>query len=219
MWRFLTNEAISAGLLDRNTTVKEIMDTWTLQIGYPVLTVTRSTNTHSIRMEQQRFIFSNQSDASDSEDDENPLWWIPITYTTSRELNFKNTRPITWVPRSEIYEIEDRNLSTANWFIFNIQQTGYYRVNYDADNWKAITTYLMQSQKYRSISPANRAQLIDDAMNLARGAYLSYETALNLTRYLKHEMDHVPWKAAMTAFNFIDSMLVNQGEYDILKVS
>ncbi|XP_036213132.2 aminopeptidase N [Bactrocera oleae] len=217
LWRFLTNEAISAGLLDRNTTVKEIMDTWTLQVGYPVLTVTRSSNAHAIHMEQQRFVFSNQSDDGDSNNDDNPLWWIPITYTTSRELNFENTRPITWVPRSETYEIDDRNLSTAEWFIFNIQQTGYYRVNYDADNWKAITTHLMQPQKYRSISPANRAQLIDDTMNLARGAYLSYETALNLTRYLKHEMDHVPWKAAMTAFNFIDSMLVNQGDYDILK--
>ncbi|XP_018791450.1 PREDICTED: aminopeptidase N [Bactrocera latifrons] len=217
LWRFLTNEAISAGLLDRNTTVKEIMDTWTLQVGYPVLTITRSSNAHSIRMEQQRFLFSNQSDDGDSANDDNPLWWIPVTYTTSKELNFENTRPLTWVPRIETYEIDDRNLSTAEWFIFNIQQTGYYRVNYDADNWKAITTHLMQPQKYRSISPANRAQLIDDAMNLARGAYLSYETALNLTRYLKHEMDHVPWKAAMTAFNFIDSMLVNQGDYDILK--
>uniref|UniRef100_A0A034V8K5 Aminopeptidase N n=2 Tax=Bactrocera dorsalis TaxID=27457 RepID=A0A034V8K5_BACDO len=217
LWRFLTTEAISAGLLDHNTTVKEIMDTWTLQVGYPVLTVTRSSNAHSIRMEQQRFVFSNQTDDGDSANDETPLWWIPITYTTSKELNFENTRPMTWVPRTETYEIDDRNLSTAEWFIFNIQQTGYYRVNYDADNWKAITTHLMQPQKYRSISPANRAQLIDDAMNLARGAYLSYETALNLTRYLKHEMDHVPWKAAMTAFNFIDSMLVNQGDYDILK--
>lgn len=217
LWRFLTNEAISAGLLDRNTTVKEIMDTWTLQIGYPVLTVTRSSNTHSIRMEQQRFIFSNQSDAGDSEENDNPLWWIPITYTTSKELDFENTRPITWVPRSETYEVEDRNLSTAEWFIFNIQQTGYYRVNYDAENWKAITTHLMQPQKYKSIAPSNRAQLIDDAMNLARGAYLSYETALNLTRYLKHETEHVPWKAAITAFNFIDSMLVNQGDYDLLK--
>ncbi|CAD6993579.1 unnamed protein product [Ceratitis capitata] len=217
LWRFLTTEAIEAGLLGKNTSVKEIMDTWTLQVGFPVLTVTRSPSTHAIRMEQQRFIFSNQSDGDKSADEGGPLWWIPITYTTSKELNFENTRPITWVPRSEVYEIEDRNLSTAEWFIFNIQQTGYYRVNYDADNWKAITTHLMRSDKYRSIGPANRAQLIDDAMNLARGAYLSYETALNLTRYLRHELDHVPWKAAITAFNFLDSMLVNQGDYDLLK--
>ncbi|XP_036344816.1 aminopeptidase N-like [Rhagoletis pomonella] len=217
LWRFLTIEAIAAGLLDRNTTVKKIMDTWTLQIGYPVLTVTRYPNTHAIRMEQQRFIFSNQSDSQYSAEDRNPLWWIPITYTTSKELNFENTRPITWVPRSEVYEIEDRNLSTADWFIFNIQQTGYYRVNYDAYNWKAITAHLMQPQKYRNIGPANRAQLLDDAMNLARGAYLSYETALNMTRYLNHELDLVPWKSALNAFNFIDSMLVNQGDYDLLK--
>ncbi|XP_053945161.1 aminopeptidase N [Anastrepha ludens] len=217
LWRFLTNAAIEAGLLDQNTTVKEIMDTWTLQTGFPVLTVTRSPNTHIIHMEQQRFVFSNQSDLNYADDDKNPLWWIPITYTTSKELDFENTRPITWVPRTKIYKIEDRNVSTADWFIFNIQETGYYRVNYDIDNWKAITAHLMDPKKYQEIGPTNRAQLIDDVMNLARSAYLSYETALNMTLYLKHELDHVPWKAAAGAFNFIDSMFVNQGDYDLLK--
>ncbi|XP_067616976.1 aminopeptidase N [Eurosta solidaginis] len=217
LWHFLTTEAVAAGLLRGNTTVKEIMDTWTLQTGYPVLTVLRNPNTHAIRMEQERFVYTNQSNVNDTAGERTSLWWIPITYTTSNELNFVNTRPITWVPRSKVYEIEDRNLSTSNWFIFNIQQTGYYRVNYEEDNWKAITAYLMQPQQIKNIGPANRAQLIDDVMNLARGAYLSYEMALNMTRYLKHELDHVPWKAAITAFNFIDSMLVNQGDYDLLK--
>lgn len=86
------------------------------------------------------------------------------------------------------------------------------------DNWRAVTDHLMDSSKFAQIAPANRAQLIDDAMNLARGSYLSYDTAMNLTRYLAQETNHVPWKAATTNFYFIDSMFLKSPDYDILKV-
>lgn len=194
------------------------MDTWTLQVGFPVVQVSKHPNTNVIRLEQQRFVYENAKNQSNDMEEEEPLWWIPITYTTAEELDFENTRPLTWIPRSKIYEIESRNLTTANWFIFNIQQSGYYRINYELSNWQAITAHLMDSQKFRQIAPSNRAQLLDDVMNLARGGYLSYEVALNLTRYLVMEDDHAPWKAAVNAFQFIDSMFVSQGDYDLFKV-
>jgi len=189
------------------------MDTWTLQTGYPVVKVSKHPNSYVIRLEQVRFVYTNTT-----REDESLLWWIPITFTTDSELNFANTRPTTWMPRTKLYELENRDLSTAKWFIFNVQQTGYYRVNYDLENWRAITEHLMDVRHFEDIAPANRAQLIDDVMNLARGSYLSYETAMNLTRYLGHELGHVPWKAASSNFIFIDSMFVNSGDYDLLKV-
>jgi len=189
------------------------MDTWTLQTGYPVVKVSRHPNSDVIRLEQVRFVYTNTT-----REDESLLWYIPITFTTDSELNFANTRPTTWMPRTKLYELENRELSLAKWFIFNVQQTGYYRVNYDLENWMAITEHLMDVDNFEDIAPANRAQLIDDVMNLARGSYLSYETAMNLTRYLGHELGHVPWKAAISNFIFIDSMFVNSGDYDLLKV-
>lgn len=209
-------EAKAEGLLDRNATVKDIMDTWTLQVGFPVVTVSKHPNTNVIRLEQRQFSYNNLN--NDHQNANDSLWWIPITYTTAEELEFGNTRPITWIPRSKVYEIENRNLSIADWFIFNIQQSGYYRVNYDVQNWQAITDFLMDPKRFKKIAPSNRAQLIDDAMNLAKGGYLSYDLALNLTRYLAHEKDTSPWKAAMNAFTFIDTMIVSQGEYDVFRV-
>ncbi|XP_073818645.1 suppressor of ER stress-induced death [Musca autumnalis] len=217
LWHFLTLAAKSEGLLDRNTTVKEIMDTWTLQVGFPVVHVTKHPNTNVIRLEQQRFVYKKFNKQNYTSQDDASLWWIPITYTTAEELDFENTRPITWIPRSKVYEIESRNLSAADWFIFNIQQSGYYRVNYELQNWQAIMDHLMDVKKFRQISPSNRAQLIDDAMNLARGGFLSYDLPLNLTRYLVHEDDTTAWKAAMNAFNFFDSMFGSMGDYDVFK--
>lgn len=39
LWEYITEQAIVDGTLPLNLTVKEIMDTWTLQKGYPVISV------------------------------------------------------------------------------------------------------------------------------------------------------------------------------------
>lgn len=41
LWDSLTEQAHNDGNLDKSMTVKEVMDTWTLQTGYPLITVTR----------------------------------------------------------------------------------------------------------------------------------------------------------------------------------
>ena len=56
--------------------------------------------------------------------------------------------------------------ASSDWTIFNIQQVSYYRVNYDANNWAALSTQL--ADDHLVIDVRNRAQLIDDALNLAR---------------------------------------------------
>lgn len=64
----------------------------------------------------------------------------------------------------------------------------------------------------------NRAQLIDDAMSLSRAGYLSYQTSLDLTRYLYHETEYVPWKSAYRSFTYLHQMLIKTAMYDKLKV-
>lgn len=50
----------------------------------------------------------------------------------------------------------------------------------------------------------NRAQLLDDALNLARAGVLKYSTALKLTEYLIKEVDYIPWYSALNAFTFLN---------------
>uniref|UniRef100_A0ACB8FPM7 Uncharacterized protein n=1 Tax=Sphaerodactylus townsendi TaxID=933632 RepID=A0ACB8FPM7_9SAUR len=58
------------------------------------------------------------------------------------------------------------SLDEKNWLLGNINQTGYFRVNYDVRNWKLLIDQLIRN--YKVISVSNRAGLIDDAFNLAR---------------------------------------------------
>ena len=55
------------------------------------------------------------------------------------------------------------------------------------------------------IHPLNRAQLIDDIMNLARTKMVSYNYAMNLLLYLKSEENYIPWEAAFNSLHFLRS--------------
>ena len=52
LWRFMTQQAHADGVLDVNMDVKSIMDTWTLQMGFPLITITRDYGKQSISMQQ-----------------------------------------------------------------------------------------------------------------------------------------------------------------------
>jgi len=89
-------------------------------------------------------------------------------------------------------------------------------VNYDNDNWNLIIKELHES--HNNIPPLNRAQLLDDALNLARAGKLPYSVALDLTTYLEHDNDYIPWAAALNALSFLDRRLTNDVGYDTFKV-
>jgi aminopeptidase N len=54
LWEALTEETrgLQESFLPANLTVKQVMDTWTKQDGYPVLSVTRDYNNGSARLSQ-----------------------------------------------------------------------------------------------------------------------------------------------------------------------
>ena len=70
------------------------------------------------------------------------------------------------------------------------------RVNYDKDNWDLLAQQLMKD--HTTIHVINRAQIMDDALNLAKSGLLEYDTALSVTGYLSKEVEYIPWKASLT---------------------
>lgn len=61
LWRALTNEAHRVGSLNKNITLKEIMDTWTLQTGYPVVKVIRDYSANTVTLSQVRETIKKKS--------------------------------------------------------------------------------------------------------------------------------------------------------------
>lgn len=230
LWEALTSQAHADNALDPNMSVKEIMDTWTLQTGFPVITVARDYTTGTVHLKQERFLLRRKAEnsglttAQTSTTTSAPgtiglgLWWIPITYTSLENPDFDNTQPSFWMKATPELTLPPVSAGPDQWVIFNIQETGFYRVNYDPTNWGLLIEYLMDRDHFSQIGIINRAQLLDDSLNLARAGILDYATALHVTRYLANELEYLPWKAALNALGYIESMLVKTGNYDKFKV-
>ncbi|KAG7308130.1 DNA-(apurinic or apyrimidinic site) lyase [Plutella xylostella] len=177
-----------------------IMNRWTQQGGFPVVTVRRSApSAQSFVITQRRFL-------TDSTQESNTVWNVPLNWVLSTDVNFNDTRPMAWLPPQLAAEaVQVPGLQNAEWFIVNKQQTGYYRVNYDPENWRALAKVL--NDTHEIIHLLNRAQLIDDSFNLARNGRIDYSLAFDLSQYLVQERDYIPWAAANAAFNYLNSVL------------
>ncbi|CAB3360791.1 Hypothetical predicted protein [Cloeon dipterum] len=207
LWDALTEQAHNDQVLDASTTVAEIMNTWTLQTGFPVLSVKRNYSNGSALINQTRFLINPESKTSRQD-----CWWVPITYTTAATKDFESTKPKLWMKKEPRVEVNDLPKGDSDWLIMNVQETGFYRVNYDKRNWELLTKAL-NSANFGGIHVINRAQLLDDSMSLARAGLLDYSIALGVTKYLNNELEYTPWKSALNALGFIDSMLVRTAAY------
>ncbi|XP_064471424.1 aminopeptidase N-like [Ornithodoros turicata] len=193
LWRYLTEAQEGTNTIN----VKDVMDSWTLQIGFPVVTVFRSYDDRSALLSQKRFVIDGDNSTSTS------LWKIPITYTGCNAPRWDDTETKFWLNSSTgfIAQLPE----STKWFIVNIRQVGYYKVNYDQRNWQLIIDQLQKD--HTGIHVINRAQIMDDIFDLARADMVNYTLALGSTQYLVRERDFTPWAAALSSFGHIDNML------------
>ena len=112
---------------------------------------------------QTRFLQTNVA----LTDDEDYKWWVPLN-CHDQITRFDSTTPDVWMPNTG--DPVTLTSSSSGWFVCNKQQTGYYRVNYHESNWDLLIQQLRSDVE--SIHETNRAQLVDDAMNLARSGRL-----------------------------------------------
>ena len=87
LWAALTDVAHKSQSLPKHMTVKDIMDTWTLQVGYPIIDVRRNYETNSAQLTQMRYL----SDRVKLRDETSFCWWVPLTYTNYEESDFNTS--------------------------------------------------------------------------------------------------------------------------------
>ncbi|XP_061138849.1 alanyl (membrane) aminopeptidase-like b [Syngnathus typhle] len=175
LWKCIQKAVVEDG---GHIKVAETMGTWTNQNGYPVITI----NTTNGEINQNHFLFNSTLDSS-------RLWHIPIrvmSNTSGSSFIWLNTRSA----------VKDPFLSKhGEWILVNVNCTGYYRVNYNPENWEKLLNQL-ESNPNR-IPVMNRGQLIDDAFHLARAKMVNVTLALNTTWFLRNEKASIPWESAV----------------------
>ncbi|XP_015604734.1 uncharacterized protein LOC107272255 [Cephus cinctus] len=204
LWEAIQREVDSNGLV-LGSTVKTILESWTTQAGFPVLSVNIDNGVATLK--QERYFLRNLKSTSAA-----VTWWIPITWTSASNANFSNTAAQYWFSNeSASININD---GTAEWIIFNVQESGFYRVNYDNASWYRIIMQL-ESENFEVIHELNRAAIIDDLLNLARAGYLGYEVALDGLQYIIKETNYLPYKSAFTSLAYLNRRFAGHRNYHI----
>ncbi|XP_055525034.1 aminopeptidase N-like [Wyeomyia smithii] len=191
--------------------VEDILNSWANQEGYPVLHVSRN-ETGILQLRQERYLLKESQTAAKA------TWYIPYNLASRQAADFSATLPAGWLTgeTNEVHPTTQLNWTSDDWVIFNKQQTGYYRVNYDDNLWSLISHELREGD-FKTIHHLNRAQLIDDSLNLARSGHIKYDIALELAQYLISETEFIPWASASNGLSYLNLMLSSSSKYDQFK--
>lgn len=194
---------------------EKFMESWASKSGYPIVHI--SYQTGSLTITQKQYFMDRFYQSS-----EVAKWFIPLNIATQDNPNFDDTSVheslfLKGDTNKTISILEIEHFNPDKWFIINKQQTGYYRVNYDDDNWYRIIQQL--NTDHTKIHLLNRAQLIDDAFSLAKSKHLSYDIAIKLIVYIRNERDYVPWAAFLTHADDLNRLFDNNVQHNTFKVS
>ncbi|XP_055980688.1 aminopeptidase Q [Sorex fumeus] len=202
LWRHFQMAIDDQSKIVLPATVKDIMDSWTHQGGFPVVTLNVSTGI----MKQEPFYLENRGLKALLT--LNKTWIVPVLW-----MRNGIAQSLVWLDESsKIFPEMQISDSDHDWVILNLNTTGYYRVKYDELGWKKIKEQLEKDPK--AIPVIHRLQLIDDAFSLSKNNYIEIETALDLTKYLAEEDEIIVWYAVL--MNLVTRDLISEvNNYDL----
>lgn len=156
--------------------VKAMMETWTLQEGFPLITI--AVKGREVRLSQERYLKSDDLSQTSSF-----LWQVPLTYITSDSTTvhrflLKTKTDVLYLPEE------------VDWIKFNVDMSGYYIVHYEGSGWDDLITLLKHN--HTALSSNDRASLINNAFQLVSVGKLPLDKALDLTLYLSKETEIMP---------------------------
>ncbi|XP_063706147.1 membrane alanyl aminopeptidase-like [Culicoides brevitarsis] len=187
--------------------IMEIFEPWTSQAGFPYLTVTSNDN-NTLKISKNRFLFDEK------EPEDVSKWSIPITFA-NREEHFTETATQVVYPNTQTkdFSIKLPENGTLGFYLLNVQQVGFYRVNYDEENWKSIRGFL-KSGDFEKIHVLNRAQIVDDLFNFARNGILSYDFVMSIVDYVREEKNYIPWVSMFNGLSYLSRRIGLNSDYE-----
>ncbi|KAK9775804.1 hypothetical protein SCAR479_07620 [Seiridium cardinale] len=170
--------------------VKDIMSTWTKNVGYPVVQVTEN-NDNSIHIKQNRFL--RTGDVKPEEDQ--------VLYPVFLGLRTKDgvDERLTLSKREDNFQLKN-----TDFFKLNANHTSIYRTSYTPERLEKLG----QAAKEGLLSVEDRAGMIADAGALAVSGYQKTSGVLNLLKGFNTEESFVVWSEIIARVATVQSAWV-----------
>jgi puromycin-sensitive aminopeptidase len=176
--------------------VRAIMDTYTRQEGYPILSVAKEEKNKKsfLKIRQKRFIFDGRNDPKKLN------WKVPLT------LGFQSAPQQS----SMLLRASQINVSLnarKGWIKLNPGRSGFYRARYS----EALFKELIRALERREVSAIDGMGLVDDAWALARAGSLKTSAVLEILRVCREQTDYNLWLTLSGALGSIENIRPQEG--------
>ncbi|MCH8351430.1 MAG: M1 family metallopeptidase [Chloroflexi bacterium] len=187
--------------------VTSIMDTWTKQIGYPVLSVEsdRVAGRLDLRFHQERFVYDRLLEAGEPEPQ---VWQVPVGVSLQETSGGESeaTRIVMDSRQASLSLTPPKaGFSESQWFKVNPGQTGFFRVNYSADDWERLVPAIRALE----LPATDRLGIQNDAYALSRAGLLPVTQFLSLARAYENEDDASVWSDLASNLRDVETLLAD----------
>ena len=182
--------------------VRAVMGTWTRQTGFPLLEVqvTRKNGEARIALSQARFLYGHIL----GQPKERTTWKVPVHMARAGQR--KPTSFLMEKPKASQSLGRSRRRPDDDWIKVNAGQSGFYRVNYPAEEWAR----LRRAVAAKELDTSDRIGLQNDAYDLTRAGYLPATTFLELTSEYRDEDDVTAWRMIVESLHDFETLISDE---------
>jgi len=193
-----TEDLWSALETESGQPVTAIMDSWVKQMGYPVLQVEseRSGNQTRLSVTQERFVYDRL--LGDSEPDPE-VWRVPV----SASQDGHDSGVTVMDGRQAQLDVPGGD---DGWVKLNPLQTGFFRVNYSADDWQRLVPPIESLELHAT----DRLGIQNDAYALSRAGLLPVTQFLSLAQAYRNEDDASVWSDLASNLRDIEQLISDE---------
>ncbi|KAL2643510.1 hypothetical protein R1flu_011097 [Riccia fluitans] len=162
--------------------VGELMNSWTSQKGFPVISAKVHGKATFVELKQSQFLSSGVDGKGE--------WVVPVTvavgsYKISGSYLVRGKISTIELPASSS-ESSDGENEAPSWIKLNVGQTGFYRVQYDEDLAKRLRSAIASG----SIEATDRFGILEDTYALSAACKQPLNVLLSLMEVYKNESDY-----------------------------
>lgn len=167
--------------------VRNLMDTWIFQQGFPLVSVEASPAKNSLSFKQSRFFYLPPDKP------EAQLWHVPIIVRAKTDKGISTHRLLMTGA--------DANLELPGkleWALVNEDSSGFFRIRYSPELLRALTANLGQ------LRAIERFALVSDTWAATVAGLTQLSEFIAMARLFRDETDIAVWRALLGGFNYLD---------------